>query len=189
MPAEFFKWYSATGYPTTAAPSTGSINLTVGVKVLFNALAGPDAGVPQGYDFFNGQRPETVTLAALDDALAALKQAYGPDQAAWKVPAGPMVFAPKNFLGVPQADAKATLTYPVAQNRGTENNMTVFDGRTVRAVDVVAPGQSGFVAPDGALSPHARDQLDLYTGFGSKRVWFTDAEVREHARSTETLRY
>ena len=62
-----------------------------------------------------------------------------------------MVFAPKNFLGVPQADAKATLTYPVAQNRGTENNMTVFDGRTVRAVDVVAPGQSGFVAPDGAL--------------------------------------
>ena len=72
-----------------------------------------------GYDFFNGQRPETVTLAALDDALAALKQAYGPDQAAWKVPAGPMVFAPKNFLGVPQADAKATLTYPVAQNRGT----------------------------------------------------------------------
>lgn len=189
MPADFFKWYSATGYPTTAAPSTGSINLTVGVKVLFNALAGPDAGVPQGYDFFNGQRPETVTLAALDDALAALKQAYGPDQAAWKVPAGPMVFAPKNFLGVPQADAKATLTYPVAQNRGTENNMTVFDGRTVRAVDVVAPGQSGFVAPDGALSPHARDQLDLYTGFGSKRVWFTDAEVREHARSTETLRY
>ena len=40
-----------------------------------------------------------------------------------------------------------------------------------------------------ALLPHARDQLDLYTGFGSKRVWFTDAEVREHARSTETLRY
>ena len=57
MPAEFFKWYSATGYPTTAAPSTGSINLTVGVKVLFNALAGPDAGVPQGYDFFNGRDP------------------------------------------------------------------------------------------------------------------------------------
>ena len=81
-----------------------------GREGLFNALAGPDAGVPQGYDFFNGQRPETVTLAALDDALAALKQAYGPDQAAWKVPAGPMVFAPKNFLGVPQADAKATLT-------------------------------------------------------------------------------
>ena len=56
MPAEFFR-YSATGYPTTAAPSTGSINLTVGVKVLFNALAGPDAGVPQGYDFFNGSDP------------------------------------------------------------------------------------------------------------------------------------
>ena len=46
--------------------------------------------------------------------------------------------------------------------------MTVFDGRTVRAVDV-APGQSGFVRRT-ALSPHARDQLDLYTGFGSKRV-------------------
>ncbi len=189
MPADFFKWYSATGYPTQAAPATGSINLTVGVKVLFNALAGRDAGVPQQYDFFNGQRPEAVTLAALDDALAALRKAYGPDPAAWRVPAPPMVFAPKNFLGVPQADDKAVLRFPATQNRGTENNMTVFDGKGVRAVDVVAPGQSGFVAPDGTPSAHTRDQFDLYTGFGSKRVWFTDAEVRANARSVEMLRY
>lgn len=189
MPADFFKWYSATGYPTQAAPATGSVNLTVGVKVLFNALAGRDAGVPQQYDFFNGQRPQDVTLAALDDALAALRKAYGEDPAQWRIPAPPMVFAPKNFLGVPQADDKAVLSFPATQNRGTENNMTVFDGKGVRAVDVVAPGQSGFVAPDGTRSPHARDQFDLYTSFGSKRVWFTDAEVRAHAKSVETLRY
>ncbi|WP_088158754.1 penicillin G acylase [Achromobacter xylosoxidans] len=189
MPADFFKWYSATGYPTQAAPATGSVNLTVGVKVLFNALAGRDAGVPQQYDFFNGQRPQDVTLAALDDALAALQKAYGQDPASWRIPAPPMVFAPKNFLGVPQADDKAVLSFPATQNRGTENNMTVFDGRGVRAVDVVAPGQSGFVAPDGTPSVHTRDQFDLYTGFGNKRVWFTDAEVRANAKSVETLRY
>ncbi len=189
MPADFFKWYSATGYPTQTAPATGSVNLTVGVKVLFNALAGRDAGVPQQYDFFNGQRPQDVTLAALDDALAALQKAYGQDPASWRIPAPPMVFAPKNFLGVPQADDKAVLSFPATQNRGTENNMTVFDGRGVRAVDVVAPGQSGFVAPDGTPSVHTRDQFDLYTGFGNKRVWFTDAEVRANAKSVETLRY
>jgi penicillin amidase len=189
MPADFFKWYSATGYPTPAAPATGSVNLTVGVKVLFNALAGPDAGVPQQVDFFNGQRPEAVSLAALDEALATLQKAYGQDPAAWRIPAPPMVFAPKNFLGVPQADDKAVLSYPATQNRGTENNMTVFDGKGVRAVDVVAPGQSGFVAPDGTPSVHTRDQFDLYNRFGNKRVWFTDAEVRANATSVETLRY
>jgi penicillin amidase len=189
MPADFFKWYSATGYPTPAAPATGSVNLTVGSKVLYNALAGQDAGVPQQYDFFNGQPPQAVVLAALDDALAALREAYGADPAGWRVPAPPMVFAPKNFLGVPQADAKAVLSHPATQNRGTENNMTVFDARGVRAVDVVAPGQSGFVAPDGTASPHTRDQFDLYASFGSKRVWFTEAEVRANAKSVETLRY
>ncbi|MDQ1763496.1 penicillin G acylase [Achromobacter aegrifaciens] len=189
MPADFFKWYSATGYPTQAAPATGSVNLTVGVKALFNALAGRDSGVPQKYDFFNGQRPRDVSLAALDDALAALQKAYGQDPASWRIPAPPMVFAPKNFLGVPQADDKAVLSFPATQNRGTENNMTVFDGKGVRAVDVVAPGQSGFVAPDGTPSPHIRDQFDLYTSFGNKRVWFTDAEVRANAKSVETLRY
>jgi len=59
----------------------------------------------------------------------------------------------------------------------------------VRAVDVVAPGQSGFVAPDGTASVHSRDQFDMYRDFGSKRVWFTPAEVRANAKSVETLRY
>ena len=189
MPADFFKWYSATGYPTPTAPATGSLNLTVGVKVLFNALAGQNSGVPQQYDFFNGKRPEAVTLAALDDALATLQKTYGQDPANWRIPAPPMVFAPKNFLGVPQADDKAVLSYAATQNRGTENNMTVFDAKGVHAVDVVAPGQSGFVAPDGTPSVHTRDQFDLYNRFGNKRVWFTDAEVRANATSVETLRY
>ncbi|MGE6917897.1 penicillin G acylase [Achromobacter kerstersii] len=189
MPADFFKWYSATGYPTPTAPATGSLNLTVGVKVLFNALAGQNSGVPQQYDFFNGKRPEAVTLAALDDALATLQKTYGQDPATWRIPAPPMVFAPKNFLGVPQADDKAVLSYAATQNRGTENNMTVFDAKGVHAVDVVAPGQSGFVAPDGTPSVHTRDQFDLYNRFGNKRVWFTDAEVRANATSVETLRY
>ncbi|KAG1451136.1 hypothetical protein G6F57_016243 [Rhizopus arrhizus] len=45
----------------------------------------------------------------------------------------------------------------------------VIDGKGVRAVDVVAPGQSGFVAPDGTPSVHTRDQFDLYNRFGNKR--------------------
>ena len=74
-------------------------------------------------------------------------------------------------------------------NRGTENNMTVFAPAGVRAVDVIAPGQSGFIAPDGTPSQHARDQLDLYVRFGSKPVWFTADEVARNARTTIRLRH
>ncbi|MCT7655519.1 hypothetical protein MBH78_14330 [Oceanimonas sp. NS1] len=42
---------------------------------------------------------------------------------------------------------------PIAMNRGTENNMTVFAGGKASAWEVAAPGQSGFIAPDGTLSP------------------------------------
>lgn len=189
LPGDFFKWYAATGYPTPTAPNAGSVNLSPGGKVLYNVLAGPASGVPQRYDLLNGKPQREVVLAALDAALAGLAQQYGgADPSQWRVPVAPLAFSANNFFGVPQGSADEARRVAVTMNRGTENNLVVFGPKGVRAQDVVAPGQSGFVAPDGTPSPHARDQFDLYVNFGAKPVWFTKAEVARDTRSTTRLR-
>ena len=189
IPGDFARWYAATGYPTPKAPNTGSVNLSPGAKVLYNVLAGARAGVPQRYDFLNGKPQAEVVRAALDAALAELKQTYGAEMSAWRVPVARLAFQANNFFGVPQAGADEARNVAVTMNRGTENNMTVFDANGVRAVDVVAPGQSGFIAPNGEAAPHARDQFDLYVNFRHKPVWFSDAEVARNARTTIRLRH
>lgn len=75
------------------------------------------------------------------------------------------------------------------QNRGTENDMIVFgaQGNEVQAWDVVAPGQSGFVAPDGTAAKHYRDQLEMYKTFGRKPLWLNDKEVNAHKESEEVI--
>lgn len=188
LPGDFFKFYSATGYPTPAAPNAGSVNLSPGAKVLYNVLQGAGAGVPQRYDFLNGKPQGEVVLAALDAALAELQLRFGADPSAWHVPVAPLAFAANNFFGVPQAGADEARKAAVTMNRGTENNMVVFGASGIRSVDVVAPGQSGFIAPDGNASPHLRDQLDLYLDYRSTPVWFTPAEVQRNTRETLKLR-
>ena len=57
----------------------------------------------------------------------------------------------------------------------------------VLAWDVVAPGQSGFIAPDGKTDKHYDDQLKLYETFGKKPLWLTVQEVEAHKGSQEVL--
>lgn len=72
--------------------------------------------------------------------------------------------------------------------RDTENNLVVFSGKNkVKAYEVVAPGQSGFIAPDGTPSPHYQDQLSLYENFDYKETWLNKKDVKAHTRSTETI--
>ncbi len=77
------------------------------------------------------------------------------------------------------------------QNRGTENDMIVFSpttsDRPVLAWDVVAPGQSGFIAPDGTVDKHYEDQLKMYENFGRKSLWLTKQDVEAHKESQEVL--
>ena len=113
---------------------------------------------------------------------------FGADPSAWHVPVAQLAFAANNFFGVPQAGADEARKVAVTMNRGTENNMIVFRASGIRSVDVVAPGQSGFIAPDGSASPHLRDQLDLYVDYRSTPVWFTPAEVQRDTRETLKLR-
>lgn len=191
VPAPFGKWYSASGYETTQDGPTGSLNISVGAKILFEALRGNKSPIPQAVDLFGGKPQNEVVLAALDEAWQTLSARYGTDVAQWKTPAMTLTFRANNFFGVPQAAAEEARHQAEYQNRGTENDMIVFSpssGKSpVLAWDVVAPGQSGFIAPDGKTDKHYDDQLKLYETFGKKPLWLTVKEVEAHKGSQEVL--
>ncbi|MCP3023141.1 penicillin acylase family protein [Cupriavidus basilensis] len=191
VPAPFDKWYMASGYETTQDGPTGSLNLSTGSKVLYEALLGSRSAIAQRVDLFGGAAPDDVIRAALGDTWTSLSARYGDDIARWQPPAVMLTFRANNFFGIPQADAAEAIRVPEYQNRGTENDLIVFGsaaaaGKT-QAWDVVAPGQSGFVAPDGTRSPHYSDQLALYTGFGRKPLRLEAGEVARHTRSEERV--
>jgi penicillin amidase len=55
--------------------------------------------------------------------------------------------------------------------------------------EVAPPGQCGFIAPDGAKSPHYDDQLKMYETFGRKRMWITKEDVEKNKASEVVLVY
>lgn len=65
--------------------------------------------------------------------------------------------------------------------------MIVFSDGKVKAWDVVAPGQSGFISPQGKPSPHYQDQLSLYEQFEKKPLWLTTEELTPHIESSEQV--
>ena len=156
--------------------------------LLNNALLGEHAGVPQTYDFLNGADPVDVILAALEKTRVALAEEYGSDDvAAWRLPLDQHVFATENYLGIPQASADEGLAIGTAMNRGTENDMIRFADGKVSFCAVTPPGQSGFIAPDGAKSPHYADQLALYEDFECRTQAFYRDDVEKAAVSRTEL--
>ncbi|SDV50702.1 penicillin acylase family protein [Chitinasiproducens palmae] len=192
VPAPYANWFLATGYAAPQDGPTASANISNGSKVLYEALRGTRSSVPQRFDIFGGKRTDDVIVAALGDALDALRPTLGADLATWRAKTVPLTFRSNNFFGVPQANAGEAVRTPQYMNRGTENDLIVLGvngaARTVAAYDVVAPGQSGFVAPDGTPSPHYADQLALYTQYGRKPLWHSQADVDRATRAIEHLR-
>lgn len=191
VPEPFNKWYSASGYETTQDGPTGSLNISVGAKLLYEALQGEKSAIPQAVDLFGGKPQQEVILAALQETWQTLSRQYGNDIAQWKTPAMALTFRANNFFGVPQAAPEEAVHQKEYQNRGTENDMIVFSPTSqeapVLAWDVMAPGQSGFIAPDGTPDKHYRDQQKLYETFGRKPLWLTAQEVAAHQESQEIL--
>jgi penicillin G amidase len=179
-----------TNYPAPSAPprvQPGSTNVSLGARLLVNALLDQAAPVPQKHDFFNREKPSAVIMHALRSALDDLANAQGPDMARWRDKVVPHEFSTRNFVGVPQAGDDEFLHLPVYMNRGSENNLVVLSADGVRGFDVTPPGQSGFVAPDGTRSPHYDDQLTIFGAFQLKPEAFTRSEVEAGAGSKVTL--
>ncbi len=179
--------FTGTGYPST--PPQGSTNIQQGTRVLYHALLGADSTIPNKYNFFHATRPVDVILGALQDTITALTNQYGANMDAWLLPVVQQEFFPTNFLGVPQANASEALFLPISMNRGTENHLIALNPSGIDGEDVCPPGQSGFVAPDGTLSLHYQDQMDLYKNFQLKPMLFDLDEVVANSGPPTTLSY
>ncbi len=189
LPGANFSSFSNPGYPNPASPPRGSINTGMGTRVVYNALLGAQAGTPQKFDFFHGADKYQVIRDALKDAVDQLTAKQGADMSKWLSPVVPHVFLTTNFTGTTQAGADEQMSFTPYQNRGTENNKFILGKSGVSMCDVNAPGQSGFIAPNGAKSPHYQDQFDLYKSFGCKPQWTSAAEVDKNLESSKKLSY
>ncbi|MDB5732337.1 MAG: penicillin amidase [Variovorax sp.] len=187
LPPDVFAAYAGAGY---AGPSqVASIRPGNGSKLLYNALLGTRSGVPQTYDFFNGEDKSAVLRATLAQAMAQLTERFGSDTRTWLTPVTPHTFLTSNFMGAPQAGADELLKLPSFMNRGSQNDKVVFRAGGVSMCTAAPPGQSGFVAPDGRKAQHYGDQMALFRDFGCKDEWLTPAQLAPHVESTRRLKY
>ncbi|QUH06183.1 penicillin acylase family protein [Saccharopolyspora erythraea] len=178
--------YATTGY-RDSSEGVGSLNISAGTRIVHNALLGASSGVPQTHDFFDGRGGAAVVREALAAAVADLRERFGPNMRAWLAPVVAAAFDDENFAGIPQASPREAISRGAFMNRGSENNIISLAPGGVTAAEVLAPGQSGFVASDGSTGAHYRDQLDLFLSFRNKPVLFTPDEVRAHQESVRHL--
>lgn len=187
IPAPFDKWYLASGYETTQEGPTGSLNISTGAKILYESLLGEKSAIPQEIDLFSGRSQHEVIRQALRKTYRQMLQQYGETPSNWRTNAIALTFRANNFFGVPQAGDKESFHQDEYQNRGTENDLIVFTDDSVKAWDIVAPGQSGFISPQGEPSPHYQDQLELYKKFDKKPLWLSQAELAPQIKSSEII--
>ena len=179
-----FPFFASDGYATPEKPMSSSMNLQVGTKTVVESLL-----ASQEYDFFNGQEPVDVVLAALSTAVDQLKKEQEENIEAWRIPAAPMAFINENFLKIPQALEGEAFNLTPAMNRGTENNLTVFKDGQPTAWEVTPPGQSGFVAKDGTPDRHYKDQVEMYEVYGRKRTYLFEGDVQKNMSDKVVLNY
>lgn len=175
LPESVYKKYAWLGYPTARS---GSVRPGPAVKLLWNALS-EDSGVPQTYDFLNGQDVALLMQKALADTIDEL----GSDSERWQTPVVPMEFN-NGILGVPWAPENKVHTASIHMNRGTLSYLVVMNPSSVSFCNVIAPGQSGFVSADGTVGKHYDDQWDMYVDFKCKNESL-DGDVDAQTRTLE----
>ena len=182
-----FYLFAATNYPH--GPLGASLGTPPGVKALVRNLdrLNTDRWTAADYDFFNGVDPAQVLRDSFIIALDTLSKEQGAELAQWRLPAHPMTWQPYNFRGVPQSRPEAAVELPAYMNRGSENNLFIARGDTIEAWDVIPPGQSGFIKPDGRAAQHNSDQMELFARFEYKSVPFTVQDVKALAVSSQSL--
>ncbi|MDR5903394.1 penicillin acylase family protein [Halomonas icarae] len=189
LPEEIAPWFLTTGHLKPGQASTGSTNISVAAKLVYRALRQHQHGESGTYDLFADRDPKRLMREAMQIAIANLQQTQGDDMDAWRSGVAHTIFSHRNFMGVPQAGKDEDIRVHHAMNRGTENNMTVFTSQEARGYEVAAPGQSGFVAPDGDRSPHYDDQIPLFRELENKPVLLNTATIREDSTRQERLTY
>lgn len=162
--------YTSTGFASETGMNPGSINLSMGTKVLLRALDLEKNPDPSRYALFADKNSTAVMREALANTYARLQAEQGSDFSSWQLPTSVHRFSDKNFTGTPQTTLGNTFQFTGYQNRGTQNDRVIFYENKVEFCDAMPPGQSGFIDRNGKRSPHYDDQLSLYENFECKIV-------------------
>ncbi len=153
-----------------------------GSSTLLHVFDGEDSKLPLNYDYLNGEDRNEVIVQVLKEALAELEIEYGSDISTWLTPVQIIPFSQQGALPAPKMHA---------MNRGTYNHIAEMPGKekdTPHAVDVIPPGQSGFMNYLGEFN-HAYDQLELYETWTYKPMLYTYGAIKAVAESTTILSY
>ncbi len=141
-------------------------------SLLLHIFQGKDSKLHLRYHrYLDGVCRDTAIVNALHDALTTLSIQYGTNVSAWLSPVDMKDFTELGALPSP------VMPY---MNRGTYNQIAELprwrsgtESTSPHAANVLPPGQSGFVDSFGTPSPHAYDQLSLYTSWQFKPMLFT----------------
>ncbi|MGI9294315.1 MAG: penicillin acylase family protein, partial [Pseudomonadales bacterium] len=185
---KFFHLYAATNNPNNQLGA--SMGTGPGTKAMIRNLDQLSAdGAVSDYDFFNGKDYQATLRDTFTRALKALQAEQGDDMQQWRIAAHPMQWQAFNFRGVPQALERAAQELPAYMNRGSENNLFIAQEGTIKAYDVIPPGQSGHIGADKKVSPHYADQMQMFSSFEYKPVPFDRADIEKAAASVKELNY
>ncbi|PCH76877.1 MAG: penicillin acylase [Flavobacteriaceae bacterium] len=188
IPSPFYNWYASAGYrnPNQAVYSAGD-NIQPGTKVLYNILSNSST-IKNNYDFLNGVSKSELLKKCLVKTYSQIISDFkteNPEK--WHSRVVKTHYLTNNFLGIPQANKDEIKTNSLAMNRGTENNLIIFNNNKIEFKDVISPGESGFINPKGEKSKHYEDQLQLYEDFNYKTVHTTLKEVLKNSESIQYL--
>jgi len=152
-------------------------------STLIHVFDGSDSKLPLNYNYLYGEDRNTVIVRVLKAALAYLTLKYGPDMSTWLTPVRKVKFSQMGALPAPTMHS---------MNRGTYNHIAEMPMQWLKpphAVDVIPPGQSGFVQYPGIPSPHAYDQLPLYETWTYKPMFFCFWDIWQVKESETFLTY
>ena len=176
---------SDTAYGTPDKPTTAGLNISVGSKLLYEVLK-----ERLEYDFLNGVDANRLWLSSLDKTVTAFQGHYGEQVSDWQLAVPATRFKHKNFLGVPQTLASQQRDNIQAMNRGTQNNMTVFGvSKAPIGFEIAAPGQSGYISPQGEMALHYSDQYPLFESHLKKSTWIDLKDIDQNMENETTLQF
>jgi penicillin amidase len=174
--AVFDTWWAKT-VASVLLPKLGAgADPTVCGNLIFRLLEGRRAALPVLADYLGGGTIGSALTQSLRDALDALATLHGTaDMGQWLQARAEIVWT---------AGGIGSVHNTPWMNRGTYNQLVhLREGGRLRALNVVAPGQSG-----DFRSPHFADQLPLYETWTYKPMRLTRDDQMRHAESVTRLR-
>ena len=150
------------------------LDFRYGRATLMRALYPEETALETAVDYFDGDR-DGVFLEAFREAVVALKDEYGADVSGWRADVTIDPLENVVLFGMPVGVGDSG-EMPFL-NRGTENHFVQVGKTVARAENVLPPGNSGYISPDGDPDDHYDDQVELFLGFEYKDLLFEDDEV------------